>query len=60
MVVCHCELVNDRTIAEIAAGDIVTVDDVTERCGAGGKCGGCRESIERLLAGVVTQVQLAG
>ncbi|MEP1123200.1 MAG: (2Fe-2S)-binding protein [Ilumatobacter sp.] len=49
MVVCHCELVNDRTIREIAVGDVVTVAQVTERCGAGGHCGGCHESIERLL-----------
>ena len=49
MVVCHCELVNDRTINEIAAGQVVTVEQVTERCGAGGRCGGCHETIERLL-----------
>lgn len=50
MVVCHCELVNDRTISEIAAGAVSTVDEITERCGAGGQCGGCIDSIERLLA----------
>lgn len=49
MVVCHCELVNDRTIREIAAGRITDVAEVTARCGAGGHCGGCRPSIERLL-----------
>lgn len=49
MVVCHCELVNDRTIREISLGGVVTVQQVTERCGAGGRCGGCHESIERLL-----------
>lgn len=50
MVVCHCEVVNDRTINEIVTGQVMTVDEVTERCGAGGQCGGCIESIERLLA----------
>lgn len=40
MVVCHCEYVNDRTISEIIAGDVVTVEEVTARCGAGGRCGG--------------------
>lgn len=49
MVVCHCELVNDLTIKEIAAGEVVTIEEVTQRCGAGGQCGGCHESIERLL-----------
>jgi bacterioferritin-associated ferredoxin len=49
MVVCHCELVNDRTIREILSGDVMTVEQVTQRCGAGGRCGGCHESIERLL-----------
>ena len=50
MVICHCELINDRTIADVAAGAPLTADDVAERCGAGSQCGGCRDSIERLLA----------
>ncbi len=50
MVICHCELINDRTIAEIAAGAELTADDVADRCGAGARCGGCLDSIERLLA----------
>jgi bacterioferritin-associated ferredoxin len=50
MVICHCELINDRTIAEVAAGARLTADDVAERCGAGSQCGGCLDSIERLLA----------
>lgn len=55
MVICHCEFVNDRTINEIAeatggvAAHELTVDDVTDRCGAGGQCGGCRDSIEQIL-----------
>lgn len=56
MVVCHCEFVNDRTISEIIAGDVVTVEEVTARCGAGGRCGGCHESIERLLDQVAVRL----
>ncbi len=59
MVVCHCELVNDRTIRAIATGAVVTVEQVTERCGAGGRCGGCRESIERLLTAADACVRVA-
>jgi bacterioferritin-associated ferredoxin len=58
VVVCHCELVNDRTITEIVNGEVLTVDEVTERCGAGGQCGGCRQSIERLLAAAETRVRV--
>jgi len=54
--VCHCELVNDLTIKEIAAGAVVSVDEVTDRCGAGGRCGGCHESIERLLRDAAVRV----
>ncbi len=53
MVICHCQFVNDRTINQIAAGGAsvhdLTVDEVTAQCGAGGRCGGCRDSIEQLL-----------
>jgi len=59
VVVCHCELVNDRTIAEIATGAVRSVDDVTALCGAGSRCGGCHESIERLLASSMTAVEVA-
>jgi bacterioferritin-associated ferredoxin len=49
MVVCHCLSINDRTIAHFAADAEATVDHVTAHCGAGGSCGGCRETISWLL-----------
>lgn len=50
MLVCQCEAVNDRRIlAEIVEG-AVCADQVAERCGAGARCGGCRPTIEALLA----------
>lgn len=49
MVICHCLAVNDRAISELVAERDVTVDDVVELCGAGGRCGGCRDSIQWLL-----------
>ena len=68
MVVCHCEAVNDAAIhAAIDSGggavDELTVDDVVARCGAGGRCGGCHDTIrsiiERLTTGR-TETPLAG
>ena len=49
MIVCHCLAINDRLIEAVAGGQPVTVDDVIERCGAGARCGGCRESIQQVL-----------
>jgi bacterioferritin-associated ferredoxin len=49
LVICHCERVNDRTIRKLIRDAGVTVDDVIASCGAGGRCGGCRASIEQLL-----------
>lgn len=49
MVVCHCERVNDRTIRKLIRDAQITIDDVIAQCGAGGRCGGCRASIEQLL-----------
>ena len=56
MVICHCLAVNDRVITELARQGPVSVDDVIDRCGAGGLCGGCRHSIEWVLS----NVQVAG
>ncbi|MDP1820212.1 MAG: (2Fe-2S)-binding protein [Acidimicrobiales bacterium] len=50
MLVCHCEDVNDRRIvAEVGSGARCP-DLIAERCGAGSRCGGCRPTIEALLA----------
>ena len=52
MVVCHCAAVNDRSImAEIESGAL-DLDDVAERCGAGGRCGSCRPVIETMLSAI--------
>lgn len=50
MVVCHCLRINDQLIARIAEDPTITTDDVTAECGAGGRCGGCRPSIDAIIA----------
>ena len=49
MIVCHCLAINDRLIESVAEGASVTVDDIIDRCGAGARCGGCRESIQQVI-----------
>ncbi|MGE3619337.1 MAG: bacterioferritin-associated ferredoxin [Acidimicrobiia bacterium] len=49
MVICHCEAVNDRRIADEIARGALDADEIALRCGAGGRCGGCRPTIEALL-----------
>ncbi|HMQ24971.1 MAG TPA: (2Fe-2S)-binding protein [Acidimicrobiales bacterium] len=50
MVVCHCEAVNDRRIREEIAAGALDAEALAERCGAGGRCGGCQETVDALLA----------
>ena len=50
MLVCHCLAVNDQAVAHAAAEGARTVDDLAARCGAGGRCGGCRPLLAELLA----------
>jgi bacterioferritin-associated ferredoxin len=57
--VCHCERVNDRTIRKLMRHADVTIDDVIAGCGAGGRCGGCRASIEQMLKVAVAEVKPA-
>ncbi|HEY8524254.1 MAG TPA: (2Fe-2S)-binding protein [Acidimicrobiales bacterium] len=57
MIVCHCEVVNDRAIkAEVARG-AATEDEIGERCGAGTHCGSCRPTICALLAALTAGEQ---
>lgn len=62
MVVCHCEAVNDAAIhAAVVSGggavDEITVDDIAARCGAGGHCGGCHDTIRSILERLTSATQ---
>lgn len=50
MIVCHCSGVTDRDIKQLVREGCKTVDDIAERCWATMGCGGCRESVERILS----------
>ena len=50
MVVCHCLAVNDRTILGLIADGALDPDALTASCGAGARCGGCRPTLEALIA----------
>jgi bacterioferritin-associated ferredoxin len=42
--------VNDTTVRAVIAAGAATIEDIGARCGAGTDCGGCHETLERLLA----------
>jgi bacterioferritin-associated ferredoxin len=50
VVVCHCEVVSDATVRTVIADGARDLDAVADRCGAGGRCGGCVPTVEELLA----------
>ena len=49
VMVCHCEAVNDAAICSEIASGALDAETLTERCGAGGRCGGCHTAIAELL-----------
>ena len=48
--VCLCRGVSERKVLRAIERGATTVEEVTERCGAGGTCGGCHPTIDELLA----------
>ena len=50
MYVCSCRGVTDRTVCAAIAAGARTVEDISRRCAAGARFGGCRPELERLLA----------
>lgn len=50
VIVCHCNIVSDRTIREAIRDGACTRSAVARRCGAGNFCGGCVPEIDALLA----------
>jgi bacterioferritin-associated ferredoxin len=51
MIVCHCNGISDRAIRRTVRSGAVTADLVANECGAGARCGGCREVVEEILLG---------
>ena len=49
MYVCSCKAVTDRTVQAAIASGARTIEQVAERCGAGGRCGGCWPVLTELL-----------
>ena len=49
MIVCHCQVVNDRTVTDSILAGARTLAGVCRATGAGKDCGGCVFSLKRLL-----------
>jgi bacterioferritin-associated ferredoxin len=50
MIVCHCRAVNHATVRECIDRGAQCADDVAAHCGAGSVCGGCRPTVESMVA----------
>lgn len=50
MIVCLCAGTNDRKVKQVIDEGARSVDDVGKACGAGTRCGGCRDMIGHLIA----------
>lgn len=49
MLICHCQQVNDQIIRTAIRAGASQPDELTRRCGAGGRCGGCLPALLELL-----------
>lgn len=49
-IICHCEVIKERTIVKAICRGARTVEDVQDACGASARCGGCTGAVLELLA----------
>jgi bacterioferritin-associated ferredoxin len=49
MFVCSCRAVTDRTVDATIASGATCIEEIAQRCGAGGRCGGCWPELERII-----------
>ena len=49
MIVCHCQVVSDRTVAASMTDGARTLAEVCRATGAGQTCGACVFSLKRLV-----------
>lgn len=60
-IICQCFQVSDKTIkAHIREGDLHSIEEVTESCGAGGGCQSCHMLIQLFLDQHHHKLQPAG
>lgn len=57
MYVCVCKAVSDRTVRQLAQGEVLSLRDVTRRTGAGSSCGKCVPELRALVVGVGVETQ---
>ena len=48
MIVCLCEGLSDREIRRTCLGGARTLDEISNRCGAGTHCGTCKDSLRKI------------
>jgi assimilatory nitrate reductase catalytic subunit len=58
-IVCHCEVVRERSIVAAIHNGARSLADVQEACGAAMRCGGCGPAVAELLARHATPVTVA-
>ena len=49
MIVCCCMGVSDRTIRDLVAAGVQSVDELASTCGAGADCGACGPLVQSLV-----------
>lgn len=49
MYVCACRALTDRTVEAAIASGASTIEEISQRCGAGARCGGCWPTLRELL-----------
>lgn len=49
MYVCACRALTDRTVKAAIASGASTIEEISQRCGAGGRCGGCWPTLREFL-----------
>ena len=50
MILCSCRRVNDRTVRAVIEDGARTIEEVSERCLATSRCGGCTPAVQEILA----------
>lgn len=59
MVVCHCMVVSDHEVrAQVLAG-AMDAEGLAAVCGAGTRCGGCKDAIDALLQETTVSISSA-
>jgi len=60
MLICLCRGLSERDLRGLVVAGLGSTEEISQSCGAGGDCGACLSTIDRLVDDVLSRAHAGG